>query len=240
MPEPDVNVAVAQPQVQVMMPQPQVQVQPPAPQSQANVQVERQQPNVRVERTGEPQIVYRQAEGQPQIRFEAMGAAGGTTQTSSTPATQTAPAVSQQNAQAQLNGGQAGYATSSSSETVASAGAANPQTTGALAAASTMPIAVSRLEDMTLYNAREEKLGEVDAVVAGPNGRNYVVVSYGGFLGLGERRVAIPMESLALRQDRLVADTMTDEQLKALPDFERNAGYREMEDNQSAPMRVLR
>ncbi len=239
MPEPDVNVAMAQPQVQVTMPQPQVQVQPPSPQSQANVQVERQQPNVRYERTGEPQIIYRQAEGQPQIRFEPVGAAGGTgTTSSSTAPREPTGAASQQSAQAQLNGGQPGYGTSLAAEARASLPAV-PQTTGALAAPMlTMP--VSRLEDMTLYNAREEKLGEVEAVMAGPGGGTFAVVSYGGFLGLGERRVAIPMESLAMRGDRLLTDALTDDQLKGLPDFERNAGYREIEGAQTAQLRVLR
>jgi hypothetical protein len=239
MPEPDVNVAMAQPQVQVSIPQPQVQVQPPAPQSQANVQVERQQPNVRFERTGEPQIVYKPAEGQPQIRYEAIGAAGQTVASNAAPAAgQPTPAMSQQGAQAQLNGGQPGYGTSAAAENAAVA--ANPLTTGAIPAVPTANLQVSRLEDMTLYNAREEKLGEVDAVVAGPGGRTFAVVSYGGFLGLGERRVAIPMEQLAMRQDRLLADGLTDEQLKALPDFDRNAGYRDVDDNQSAQLRVLR
>lgn len=232
MPEPDVNVAVARPEVQVTLPQPQVQVHPPGPQ--ANVQVERQEPNVRIERTGEPRIVYQPADGQPQIRFEPMGAGSAATP---------ARAMDQQRAQAQLNDPQTGYGTHTPpaaaqgpDRTEAPAAA---QTTGALPAADRRPIAAARLADMTLYNAREEKLGDVEAVVAGPGGRTALVVSHGGFLGLGERRVAVPVDQVALRGDRLVADGLSDEELRALPDYARGAGSREMQGDQSTEIRVL-
>jgi hypothetical protein len=243
MPEPDVNVAMARPEVQVTIPQPQVQVQ--APGSQATVQVERQEPNVRIERTGEPQIVVRQAEGEPQIRFEPVGgapAAGGPAP--ATPASPAAPATDAQRAQAQLNNPQAGYGTHTPSGVAAAASPAapapGPQTTGALPPADMQAVAVAKLEDMTLYNAREEKLGEVEAVVSGAGGRTLLIVSHGGFLGLGEKRVAVPVEQVALRGDRLVTQGLSDDEIRALPAYERNAGFREIEDGQSTPIRILR
>jgi sporulation protein YlmC with PRC-barrel domain len=250
MPEPDVNVAVARPEVQVTIPQPQVQVQAPGPQEQANVQVERQEPNVRIERTGEPQIVYQQAEGQPLIRFEPVDGSGrvtGAAPAASAPAT-LAATVDPRNAQAQLNNPQAGYGTHTPSGAAApgaaapgaSAPAVGPQTTGALPPAELQPMAVSKLEGMALYNAREEKLGEVEAVVTGMGGRTFLIVSHGGFLGLGEKRVAVPAEQVAMRGDRLVSDRLTDDQLRDLPAYDRNAGYRDMDNNQSAQIRILR
>jgi hypothetical protein len=237
MPEPDVDVAVARPEVQVTIPQPQVQVQPPG--RQANVQVERQEPNVRIERTGEPQIIYQQADGQPQIRFEPLG--GGQ---AGQPATAAAPAADPQRAQAQLNNPQTGYATHTPTGAAVTRNqqeaAPAPQTTGALPAADLQAVTVSKLEDMTLYNGREEKLGEVEAVVSGAGGRTLLVISHGGFLGLGEKRVAIPAEQVALRGDRLVADGLSDDQIRALPSYERNAGLRELEDAQTAQIRTLR
>ncbi|HEX2555844.1 MAG TPA: PRC-barrel domain-containing protein [Microvirga sp.] len=247
MPEPDVNVAVARPEVQVTIPQPQVQVRPAGPE--ANVKVERQEPNVRIERTGEPQIVYRQAEGQPQIRFEPVGgdqaaqAAPGAA-AATTPGAGPAPVTDSQRAQAQLNNPQTGYGTHTPSGNAADrsvqGAAPGPQTTGALPAGDFQALTASRLADMTLYNAREEKLGEVEAVVSDGGGRTLLVVSHGGFLGLGEKRVAVPVEHVALRGDRLIADGLTDDQIRALPGYERGAGLRELEGSGSARIRILR
>ena len=103
----------------------------------------------------------------------------------------------------------------------------SPLTTGAL---NPSTVAVSRVNVMTVYNGRNEKLGEVDRVVQGPNGQQWVVIGWGGVLGLGEIHIAIPAERLALGGDRLIAQGMTTEQLKTLPSFDRNdRGYRELE-----------
>jgi hypothetical protein len=254
MPEPDVNVAVARPDVQVTIPQPQVQVEAPRQQTQTNVQVERQQPNVRVERMGEPQIVYEPAEGQPQIRFEPMGAqtAGGAGATTAPQGAAATPPATQQAAQAQLNATTSGYGTTPgvagapgdatkapSSSAERPGPSPEPSATGALPSPG-QQLEVAKLSDMTVYTARNEKLGDVDSVVAGPDGKVQLVIGHGGFLGLGERKVLMPLEQLALREDRLVAEHLTDEQIKALPEFEKGERFRELEGRQTAPVRVLR
>jgi hypothetical protein len=50
----------------------------------------------------------------------------------------------------------------------------------------------------------------------------------GGFLGLGERRVAIPVADVAMRGDRLILENMSEEQLKRMPPVDRNS--RELRD----------
>jgi hypothetical protein len=224
MPPPEVSVSVARPEVQVNIPQPQVQVVPPQQAlAQPNVQVDGQQPNVRVERTGEPRIVYQQAEGQPAVRFESLTRQDAAT--ASTP--QQSAGVSPQNAQAQLNSGPGGQP------------AAGPQQTGAIHPASQF-INVEKLEDMALYNARGDKMGEVEEVVSGPGNALYLIVAHGGFLGLGQKQVAMPIEQVAMRGDRLVAETVTDEQIRAMPSFDTgDKNYKEAEDGQTAPVRVL-
>jgi hypothetical protein len=240
MPEPDVNVSMAQPQVQVTMPQPQVQVVAPRQQQQqTNVQVQRQQPNVRFERTGEPQIIYRQAEGQPQIRFEPM-AGPASAAAATTPAQP--PAEGIQSAQAQLNAAP-GYATNPAQGAPADTTRATgpePQQTGALPGSGVQSLRASQLEDMAVYTARDEKLGDVEQVMMGPDNKVYLVVTHGGFLGLGERKVAMSLEQVAIRGDRLVAEGMNDEQIKAIPAFDKDsANYREVEDGHTASLRML-
>jgi sporulation protein YlmC with PRC-barrel domain len=118
--------------------------------------------------------------------------------------------------------------------------APQPPTTGALQAppaAGTQQVAVSRLKDLKLYTVQGQPLGSVDRVVQGPDGGFRLVVAHGGFLGLGERQVLVPAAQVALREDRLVAQDLTDDQLKALPAASRNdAVFREIENDQQVPV----
>ena len=238
MPEPEVNVSVARPEVQVNIPQPVVQVVPPQAQAQPQVQSAEQQPNVRFERTGEPRIVYQPAEGQPQVRFESAGQTG-TQQSASTAAGQaggqpqtsnpsSAQGVSPQAAQAQLNSGLSGSA-------AASPAAVAPAQTSALGGAN-QAVKVSQLEDMSVYNGRGEKLGDVEKVLMGADGKSYMLVSHGGFLGLGSKQVAISADRLVLRGDRLVAETLTDEQVRVFPEFKESSNFKEMDGDQTAAL----
>jgi hypothetical protein len=57
---------------------------------------------------------------------------------------------------------------------------------------------------LNLYNAQGNELGDVERVVEGPDGKQYLVIGAGGFLGIGEKPVPIPLERVAVRGDRLV------------------------------------
>jgi len=74
-------------------------------------------------------------------------------------------------------------------------------------------------------NARNEDLGEVDDVVLGTaeGSQSYAVVAYGGFLGLGEEQVAVPLSALRITEDGniLVLD-MSKEAFEAAPRFNRD------------------
>jgi PRC-barrel domain len=239
MPPPDVNVSVARPEVQVSVPQPVVQVVPPQAQAQPQVRTEEPQPNVRLERTGEPRIVYQPAEGPPQVRFET--AAGETAAQTAGAAPSGAPGpVSQTGAQAQLNSGQAG---AGSAGTPAGGSAAPARPAGEPAQTGALPgemraLKVSQLEDMGVYNGRGEKLGDVEKMLMGADNKPYFLVSHGGFLGLGSKQVAISSDQLALRGDRLVADALTDEQVRGFPEFKESANFKEMDDDQTTSVRA--
>ncbi|WP_230531061.1 PRC-barrel domain-containing protein, partial [Microvirga roseola] len=98
--------------------------------------------------------------------------------------------------------------------------AGDVETTGAIDTnAPLQPIAVSSLEDMDVYNARGDELGEVDRVIVTPEGRQFLVVGAGGFLGLGRDRVAFPLERFWMRGDRLVIRGVTEEDIEAMDDY---------------------
>lgn len=82
-------------------------------------------------------------------------------------------------------------------------------------------------------NMKNADLGEIeDVVLAKEGGASYVVLSYGGFLGLGDKQIAVPFDQLKVASDRDVFYLdMSEEQVENAPSFERGErGWLEDED----------
>ena len=82
----------------------------------------------------------------------------------------------------------------------------------------------SKLIGTRVNNEAGERVGEINEVVLSKDGKvAAVVIGVGGFLGLGEREVAVKFESLRLTQDAnndtIVALSATKESLKAAPEW---------------------
>lgn len=81
----------------------------------------------------------------------------------------------------------------------------------------------SRMDDADVYNGRDEKIGDVEDLIATDAGQvEAVVISVGGFLGLGERYVAVPMSAVRVTRERDTTRVMLDmtrEQLREAPEF---------------------
>jgi hypothetical protein len=77
---------------------------------------------------------------------------------------------------------------------------------------------------LDLKNAQNESIGEIDDVVVDADGRvQQVVVSVGGFLGVGARSVAIAWSDVHFDAQRETATVnMTKDQLAAQPEFQRH------------------
>ena len=77
-----------------------------------------------------------------------------------------------------------------------------------------------------VYGAAGEEIGDINDLVLGADGKIVAaVVGVGGFLGIGEKDVAVPFPSITIKADgnddmRLVL-TSTKEELEAAPAFER-------------------
>ena len=55
----------------------------------------------------------------------------------------------------------------------------------------------SKLMGLNVYNEQNEKLGDINELIVGKDGKiNAVVIGVGGFLGMGEHLVAVPYEKL--------------------------------------------
>lgn len=72
-----------------------------------------------------------------------------------------------------------------------------------------------------VYNAKNEKVGDVDDLIIAPDSASsYAIIGVGGFLGLGERQVAVPANHLKHTEGRIVLPDATKEALQAMPAFQ--------------------
>lgn len=76
-----------------------------------------------------------------------------------------------------------------------------------------------------VYNSKDEKLGDIKEFMLDMNNGNvaYAVMSFGGFLGMGEKLFAVPWQALKLDtvNKRFMLD-MEKDQLKNAPGFDKD------------------
>lgn len=235
MQEPEVNVAErGEAQVQVERGQPVIRrtnedVQPRVniEQAEPNVRYEAAEPNIEFENQGEPNVRFTSS-GEPNIRVERMGEAGN--RQGNEAGNRQGNAAAQQanrNAQAQQAAGQDDERTGS----IGNAQRLSPAARERLGLAdenepsmSMVSSQVGDLVDRDVVNARGQELGSVERLVM-RNDRAYVVLSHGGFLGLGEREVALPLDRLSLSpqgRDELVVRGLSEADMDELPRFDMN------------------
>lgn len=78
----------------------------------------------------------------------------------------------------------------------------------------------SKIIGAPIVNDANDKIGNVDDLIVNRSDRvPYAVVSVGGFLGMGEKLVAVPMASLQISPDKTLLPGATKDMLKALPEF---------------------
>lgn len=86
-------------------------------------------------------------------------------------------------------------------------------------------MAASTLEGDKVVNSQGENLGEItDIMLDVPNGRiAYAVLSFGGFLGLGDKLFAVPWNALTLDADNKCFVLNVDKEvLKTAPGFDKD------------------
>jgi PRC-barrel domain len=86
------------------------------------------------------------------------------------------------------------------------------------------PVKVGDLVGLPLLDDDDSTLGRVKSVVRTADGKIKLIVSYGGFLGLGQRPIAVPIEVVAIAARQLAALDMTRAQLDAAPTWDKAQG----------------
>jgi sporulation protein YlmC with PRC-barrel domain len=86
-------------------------------------------------------------------------------------------------------------------------------------------LSAHRLIGDPVVNRKGEKLGKIEDLVIHPKGFcvEYAVLSFGGFLGMGDKRFAVPLEALKLSpEERKFILDMDKERLKTAPGFDKD------------------
>lgn len=75
-----------------------------------------------------------------------------------------------------------------------------------------------------VVNLRGEDVGEVEDIVLDQDKAVFAVISVGGFLGMGDKNVAVPVKELKLGEnDVIMMSETTEEQLENMPAYEQQA-----------------
>lgn len=81
---------------------------------------------------------------------------------------------------------------------------------------------VRQMEDAVITDANGKRVGEVEEVIANNTGEIVgVTAEVGGFLGMGEKEVLIPLEHLTVQNGQF-RTKLTVDQLKALPSWDKD------------------
>lgn len=79
----------------------------------------------------------------------------------------------------------------------------------------------SKLIGKNVYGPDNKDIGDVADLILDKDGRvQQIVLSVGGFLGIGDKKIAVPMSEVKWGQEDRLTINMTKEQLKEHPRFE--------------------
>jgi len=85
-------------------------------------------------------------------------------------------------------------------------------------------LSASELIGTDVYGPDNNSIGEIDDIVVSPdNTPAYALISYGGFLGMGEDQTAVPVTSIRFSEDNYAFVNFNADQLKAAPKFQRGS-----------------
>ena len=86
----------------------------------------------------------------------------------------------------------------------------------------TQGIRVTRIIGKDVENDAGEEIGEINDLIINPTDKvTYAIIGVGGFLGMGERLIAVPFEALKTKpnDDDLIFAGATKERIRQLPEF---------------------
>jgi hypothetical protein len=78
----------------------------------------------------------------------------------------------------------------------------------------------SKVIGASVVNEANDTVGKVDDIIIGQDGKSpFVILSVGGFLGMGTKLIVLRYESLKATENKLILPGATKDALKDLPEF---------------------
>jgi putative membrane protein len=82
-------------------------------------------------------------------------------------------------------------------------------------------VSIDEVLGSPVVNANGDEIAEIEDLVIDQNQTHYAILSVGGFLGIGDKKVAIPLDQLQLGEDEsYLMSAETEEQLEQMPAYE--------------------
>lgn len=218
-PKPEVDVETGDAMVDVQQPEPVIRFVRPEPkitleQSEPNIQVSQSEADVNVSAADNPDVTVSQEE--PQVNIEQGDGAN-------VEVTETEPEVNVvASEEADVNVSQAEARVVLEDFNADETGKMQEEDLVSYSeTVSELPIFNLRVDELvgrTVATEQGEDVGEVDNI--GLRGDTVVaIIGVGGFLGMGESNVAIPVNKLLPRENAIIVPAVTESQLKEMPEY---------------------
>jgi putative membrane protein len=82
-------------------------------------------------------------------------------------------------------------------------------------------VSIEKLLGSPVVNTKGDKVGKIEDVVLDQTGKHFAILSVGGFLGIGDKDVAVPLNDLQLGEDEAyLMSAATEDQLKQMPEYD--------------------
>jgi sporulation protein YlmC with PRC-barrel domain len=82
-------------------------------------------------------------------------------------------------------------------------------------------VRVSKVVGSSVYNDQNQSVGSIDDILMSDNDHkaDTVVISVGGFLGMGSKLVSVPFDQLKIQDDKIVMPGATKASLEGMPEY---------------------
>jgi len=82
-------------------------------------------------------------------------------------------------------------------------------------------VRVSKVVGASVYNDQNQSIGSIDDVLMSDSDHkaDTVVISVGGFLGMGSKLVSVPFDQLKIENDKIVMPGATKASLEGMPEY---------------------
>lgn len=198
-PAPNVTVVDPEPQVKVETPKPQVSVDMPKPE----VEVDQAKPDVNIQKQGQADVTIVERDTQQTQQPSNQQQASTDDERTVEPGTDTT-ALDIQEEEVERQAERTAQEPTGQQQTAQMGQGSNLQD----------------LVGSAVYGQNGEQVGEISDVLMNQQGKaERVVIDRGGFLGIGEKTIAVDMQDLTVAQDRVQVN-MTDQQISELPEWD--------------------